>query len=404
MIDFVYTAKNVDTGEVIKANVKAESPEAAAKLLMKQQLFPLEITTKSQSNALGKLGLGNRISFKEKVLFTRQLATLINAGLPLAKALRTVQDQIKSQALRDIIGTVLASVEGGVSLSAAFAKHPKVFNEIYVSMVEAGEASGSLDKALVRLASQQEKDAAIVSKIRSALIYPAIVLVIIVAVIILMLVTVVPQVAKLYTDLKKTLPLLTQALLFVTNFIVHYWWLTILILIAVAYGIRAASKYEKVQLQLDNFKIHVPVFGIIMHKVYMARLARTMSSLLGSGIHVLDALETTKGAIANRLVVADIVRATDKVRGGTALSVAFEEGKTILSLVPQMTKIGEESGTLDEMLGRAATYYEDEVDEAVKNLSTTLEPVMMVVLGGLVALILGAVLYPVYSLVGQGIQ
>lgn len=402
MIDYVYKAKSLETGEIITANVKAESPEAAAKLLSKQKLFPIEVTAKSDSDILAKLGIHLGVGAKERVLFTRQLATLINAGLPLARALHTVQDQIKNQRLKDILGDVVTKVEGGTTLSAAFANHPKVFNQVYVSMVAAGESSGSLDKALVRLAEQQEKDAAVVSKIRSALVYPVIVLFIILGVIIMMLTTVVPQVAKLYADLKKELPLLTQIFMGLANFIINYWWLTLLILIALIFGLKAAMKTPKVKIWVDVAKLRSPVIGPIIHKMYMARFARTMSSLLGSGIHVLDALATSRGAITNQLVSKDIDKAIQEVRGGKALSESLAEGHHIMDLVPQMVKIGEESGTIDEMIGRAATYYENEVDEAVKNLSTTLEPTMMVVLGAMVALILGAVLYPVYSLVGSG--
>jgi type IV pilus assembly protein PilC len=401
LIDFVYTAKNAD-GEIIKADVKADSAQSAARLLAKQNLFPLEIKAKSESDILAQFGIKGRTSNKERVLFTRQLATLINAGLPLARALRTVQDQIKAQALKDVIGSVVASVEGGSTLSAAFAQHPKVFNEIYIALVAAGETSGTLDKALIRLADQQEKDAAIIGKIRSAMIYPAIVLVLVVGVVVLMLTNVVPQVASLYKGLHKDLPWITQALVGLSNFLVNFWWLTLLIIVAIVFGMRLLLAREEAKLFMDKLKLKLPLFGILFEKVYMARFARTLNTLLASGIPMLDALGTVRNAIANRIVAADLDVAIKEVRGGKSLSSALESKKSFLLLVPQMTKIGEESGTIDDMLGRTAQYYEDEVDEAVKNLSTTLEPLMMVVLGGIVALVLAAVLGPIYSLVGSG--
>ncbi|HSX41014.1 MAG TPA: type II secretion system F family protein [Candidatus Saccharimonadales bacterium] len=401
MIDFTYTAKDLSTDQIVKASVKAESAEAAAKLLTQRKLFPIEIIPASESSLLARVGFKKRIKSKEKVLFTRQLSTLINAGLPLARALRSVEEQIKNPAFKEVIGGVIAAVEGGSSLSEGFAQYPKVFNEIYVALVAAGETSGTLDKTLLRLADQQEKDAAITSKIRSALIYPAIVLVLIVAVIILMLTTVVPQVAKLYSDLHKDLPLATQVLLFLSNLITKYWWLNIIILGGLAYGVRRALHNEQVEALLDRYKLSVPLFGSIMTKVYMARFTRTMNTLLASGVPILQALETTRKVVTNRVLQADITKATGQVRGGKALSDSLE-GTHFIQLVPQMIRIGEESGAIDEMMDRVALYYEAEVDEAVKNLSTTLEPVMMVVLGGIVMLILAAVLGPIYSLVGSG--
>ena len=402
MIDYLYKAKALDTGEIISAQVKAESPEAAAKLLGQQNLYPIEVLPLSQTNILAKLGIGTHVGAKERVIFTRQLSTLINAGLPLARALRTVQDQITNKTLHDVIGNVLAAVEGGMSLADAFAEHPKIFNNIYISLVAAGEASGTLDKALLRLATQQEKDAAIVAKIRSALIYPAIVMVLIIGVVGFMVIYVVPQVADLYKSLGKTLPFITQMLIALANFLTGYWYLVILFLIAAAAGLRSLWKTERFKIAFDRFKLNVPVFGVILRKLYMARFARTQSALLASGIPMLQALETTKGAMGNRILGAELEIAIGKIRGGMALSEALDRSSHFLILVSQMAHVGEESGAIDDMLARTATYFEDEVDEAVTNISTTIEPLMMIVLGGIVVLVLLAVLGPVYSLVGSG--
>lgn len=402
MIDFTYTAKDLATDQIIKASIKAESPEAAAKLLIQQKLFPINIIPVSESSLWSQMGFKKRVSAKEKVLFTRQLSTLINAGLPLSRALRSVEDQVRNPAFKEVLGSVIASVEGGTSLSEAFSSHPKVFNEIYVALVAAGETSGTLDKTLLRLADQQEKDAAIASKIRSALVYPAIVLALIVAVIILMLTTVVPQVAKLYSDLHKSLPLATQALLFLSNFLIQFWWLNIILLVLLGLFARRALRNDKVEAAIDKYKLTAPLFGPIMTKVYMARFTRTMATLLASGVPILQALEVTRKVITNRVLQADITKAIGEVRGGKALSDSLESSHYFIQLVPQMIKIGEESGAIDDMMERVAVYYEGEVDEAVRNLSTMLEPIMMVVLGGIVMLVLAAVLGPIYSLVGSG--
>lgn len=402
MITYVYTAKNRQTGEVVKANVKAESKQAAAKLLAERGLFAVNIVPEDQTNLLAKVGLTGRITLKDRVIFTRQLSTLINAGLPLARALRSAEEQIGNKKFKSVITEVIGAVEGGSTLSDAFAQHPKVFNEIYVALVAAGETSGTLDKALLRLATQQEKDAAIISKIRGALVYPAIVLVVIAGVVGFMLVTVVPQVQKLYEDLQKELPIYTQILVWGADLLKGYWWAGIILAGILAWIVSKILATERVKLELDKLKLKIPVFGVLFQKVYMARFSRTMNTLLASGIPMLQAMETTQRAVSNRVIATEIGESIKDVRGGKSLSRALEKRPHFHPLVAQMAGVGEESGAIDDMLDRCARYFEDEVDEAVKNLSTTLEPLMMVVLGVIVALVLVAVLGPVYSLVGSG--
>lgn len=403
MVDYIYTAKDQKTNELIKGNVSADSPQAAAKLLSQRNLFALDITPIEEGGSLAFLSkLSGGIKAKDRVLFTRQLSTLINAGLPLARALHTVQGQVANKKLRQIVNEISNAVEGGSTLADAFSQHPKVFNEIYVSLVAAGETSGTLDKALLRLAFQQEKEAAIAGKIKSAMIYPIIVVVLIILVVGFMVTSVVPQVATLYESLGKELPFITQMLVGLSKFLTGYWWAALLMTFALVAALRTLLATEAAKLRMDQLKLHLPLFGVLFRKVYMARFARTMNTLLASGIPMLQALETVRKGIGNRLVAADVAETLTKVRGGKSLSEGLEASPTFIALVPQMTKIGEESGAIDDMLDKVATYYEDEVDEAVRNLSTTLEPLMMVVLGGIVAVVLLAVMGPVYSLVGSG--
>jgi type IV pilus assembly protein PilC len=402
VITFNYTAYRNDTGEVLKAQVQAESQAAAAKLLTGQGLFPISIESAEEVGLLAKLGFGQKVGSKQKVVFTRQLSTLINAGLPLTQSLRTVKDQLSDKKLQEVVNHVLNSVEAGTSLSQSFAEHPQVFNNIYIALVAAGEASGSLDKALARIADQQEKDAAIISKIRGALIYPLIVVGVILAVLVFMLTTVLPQVGSLYKDLGKTLPLLTQILIDVSTFLVNYWYLVIMLAVAAFFGGQAWFKTPKGRSVSDLIKLNVPLIGRIYRKVYMARFARTLGTLMGTGVPVLEGLRIVKESISNVHVEAAIQGAIDGVRGGKALSSTLEGQSTFLSLVPQMIKIGEQSGQIDQMLDRVATYFENEVDDEVRNLSATIEPVLMVVLGITVGGVIAAVLMPVYSLVGSG--
>jgi type IV pilus assembly protein PilC len=402
MQTFVYTAHKDDTGEIVKAEVQAENESSAAKLLTSQGLFPISIDLKGTGGLLDKTGLGGRVGTKDRIIFTRQLSTLINAGLPLTQSLRTVTDQIQNKNLHAVIVDVVTAVESGSSLSQAFSQHPKVFNDIYVSLVAAGEASGSLDKTLERIANQQEKDAAIVSKIRSALIYPVIVLGVIVAVLVFMLTTVLPQVGNLYKDLGKELPILTQILLAISSFIVNFWYITIIGAGAAVFGLKSYAQTPAGRSLFDSAKLNMPLFGKIFRKVYMARFSRTLGTMLSSGIPMLEALRIVKNAIDNVHVEAALEKSISGVKGGKALSSTLEGQETFIALVPQMIRIGEQSGAIDSMLDRVATYYEGEVDEEVKNLSTTIEPLLMVVLGVVVGGVIAAILLPVYSLVGSG--
>ena len=343
--------------------------------------------------------MNGRITTKDKVVFTRQLATLIGAGLPLSQSLHTVMEQTDNKQLQTVVQEIASNVEGGRSLSESFAKHPKVFNEVFISLISAGELSGTLDESLQRVANQQEKDAATVSKIRGALTYPLIVLVVIFGVMAFMLFTVVPQVETLYADLDKELPFLTAVMVAVASFLATYWWLAIIIIGAGVYFLIQYLNTESGIKFKDNFKLNVPVFGGMFRKLYMARFARTGQTLLSTGVSMLDMLKITGRAVNNTVIQKSIERATDKVQGGKALSTALEPEDSITPLVPQMIKIGEQSGRIDEMMGKVAQVYEDELDEQIRTISTSIEPILMVVLAVVAGGMVGAILLPIYSLV-----
>jgi type IV pilus assembly protein PilC len=308
-------------------------------------------------------------------------------------------DQTQNKQLQSVVQEVAASVEGGRSLSDSFAKHPKVFNEVFISLMAAGELSGTLDQSLQRIAAQQEKDAAIAGKIKGALTYPIIVLFVIFGVMIFMLIAVVPQVEKLYEDLGKSLPFLTQIMVSAANFMTTFWWLVIII---VGIGVYFLMQYMKTESGIkfkDTFKLRVPLFGKMFMKLYMARFARTSQTLLSTGVSMLDTLNITSRAVNNTIIEAAIKRAAEKVQGGKALSVALEPEDAFMSLVPQMIKIGEQSGKIDDMLGKVAQVYEDELDEEIRTISTAIEPILMVVLAIVAGGMVGAILFPIYSLV-----
>lgn len=401
MLEYRYTAKDTTSNKVVKSVVKADSEKAASKLLIAQGLLPLEIS--EQSSAEGVLGkLTNRVPVKSKIIFTRQLSTLINAGLPLAQSLHTVQEQTEHKRLKSIVQDIISDVEGGSALSASFAKHPEVFDDVYIALISAGEVSGTLSKALERIADQQEKDAELMSKVKGAMTYPIIVGLVMVGVIVFMLVSLVPQIERLYNDLHQELPILTAGLVAVANFMIKFWWLVLIVVGVGIYFLRNWTRTDAGRRSMDKFKLNVPLFGPLFRKLYMARFARSAETLMATGVQMLETLKIAARAV-NNVEVADVInRAAEKVKDGKALSVSLKGEDYILPLLPQMISIGEQSGGIDSMLGKVATFYENEVDNTVKSISTMIEPILMVALAGVAGLIIGAVLLPIYSLVGSG--
>lgn len=400
MRKFEYQAKDNSTNKVVKATVQADSENAAAKLLIAQGFTPFDIKEVNEGgDFLGRLT--GRITTKDKIVFTRQLATLIGAGLPLSQSMHTVLEQTDNKRLQGVIEDIVTSIEGGKSLTDSFSKHPEVFDKVFLALIAAGEASGTLDESLRRVAAQQEKDAATMSKIKGALTYPVIVLVVIFGVMGFMFFTVVPQVEKLYVDLKQSLPLLTQIMVSTADFIINFWWLVMIVLGAAVYFFVQYLKTDSGIKFVDTFKLNVPLFGRMFRKLYMARFARTGQTLLSTGVAMLDMLRITSEAVNNSVISTSIDRAAEKVKGGKALSTSLQTEDYILPLVPQMIKIGEQSGKIDEMMGKTAQVYEDELDEEIRTISTAIEPILMVVLAIVAGGMVGAILLPIYSLVNK---
>ncbi len=346
----------------------------------------------------------NRVPTKQKVIFSRQMSTLVNAGLPLVQSLQTVKTQTPNKTLKIIITDIINDVEGGSSLANSLLKYPKVFDKVYVSLVAAGEASGTLDSSLERLANQQEKDSEIVSRVRGALLYPAIVLVVLLGVMIFMMVAVIPQVQSLYNQLPGAhLPLVTSILLDTAHGLIKVWWVVVLVLILAGYLFRRWTAKPGGRESFDAAKMNLPIIGPLMMKLYMARFTRTGATLISAGVPMIQALDTTADAVGNAHLAKAINQASEDVKGGKSLSASLTGNKDFLELVPNMINIGEQSGALDEMLGRVADYYEKEVDNQVRTISTILEPALMIIVGIMALVIVAAVLLPIYSLAGKGL-
>lgn len=404
MITFKYTARNPKTGQKTSGEVGAQNENSAAKQLKAEGLIPIEIigADKAKRNVLNRLR--DRIKTKDKVLFSRQLATLVNAGLPLAQSLQTVSEQTRNKYFKSIAARIITDVESGASLSAAMATYPDVFDEIYVNLIAAGESSGTLDKALERLAIRQEKDAELMSKIRGALIYPVLVIVVMVLVVGFLVVRVIPQVEEVYKGIPgATLPLLTRTMLAVSHFVMDFWWLLAVLALAGTVFLSRWARTGPGKLVVDRIKMRTWPMGQLFMKMYMARFARTGSTLVGAGLPLLQVLRITAASINNVHVENSINKASEKVKGGVALSDALKDDPNFLDLVPNMLKVGEQSGTVEQMLEKTADYYEKEVDNQIKTISTLVEPILIVILGLVAFIVVAAVLLPIYGLAGKSL-
>ncbi|NCU29575.1 type II secretion system F family protein [Candidatus Saccharibacteria bacterium] len=400
MKKYSYEARDGATNKIVKSTVQAESENSAAKLLIAQGFSPLDIKLQDENSSFFAR-LSGRITAKDKIIFMRQLATLIGAGLPLSQSLRTVSEQTSNKKMSSVVQEVIADIEGGKPLSDAFAKHPEVFDQVVIALISAGEASGTLDEALKRIAAQQEKDAAVASKVRGALLYPIIVLFVILGVVIFMLIAVVPQVKNLYKDMGMQLPILTQIMVDGADFLIAWWWLILAVLVIGGYFALQYLKTEAGIRLKDNFKLNVPMFSGMFRKLYMGRFTRTGQTLLSTGVAMLDMLRISATSVNNVVIRDSIDRASEKVKGGKALSSALKNEQYILPMVPQMIKVGEQSGKIDEMLGKCAQIYEDELDDEVKAISTSIEPILMVFLAIIAGGMVGAILFPIYGLVNN---
>jgi type IV pilus assembly protein PilC len=401
MLTYKYVARDAASGKKVSSELQAENERAATKLIAKQGLTPIEISLAGDSKGPGKFF--NKVKAKDKILFARQLSTLINAGLPLLQSLRTVNGQTQSKQLRVIINQIITDIEAGSALSVALAKHPGTFNQIFISLVAAGETSGTLDAALERIATQQEKDAEILSKVRGAMVYPVIVVLVMVMVIGFMIVKVLPQVQILYDGLggNNQLPILTRVLLAVSHFVTTFWWAIILVLVLLGFFTTRWVRTLGGRSVVDKFKMKAPLLGPLFMKVYMARFSRTAQTLIASGVPLLQVLDITAQSINNVHIEGSIHRAAEKVKGGKALSETLSGDPNFLQLVPDMMRIGEQSGAMEAMTGKVADYFEKEVDQQIKTISTIIEPVLMVLLGVVAFIIVAAVLLPIYGLAGK---
>lgn len=395
---FAYTATTKE-GKTIEGTAEAIDRSSLVTSLNKQGLHPVVIKLADVRG--GKRSRGKKVKLKELVIFTRQLSTMISAGVPLTRALSTMQSQTESKYFKEVVGGVTKDIESGIPLGDAFAKYPTVFSEIYVNMVRAGEAGGILDEILKRLAAQVEQDASMRKKIKSAMMYPMVIFGITILAFFGIMLVVIPQIAKILTDLggpDAKLPVYTQAMIGISAFMKN----NVLVMgvggFLAVFLFRRYTRTPKGKYQLHAFLLRLPILRTIIIKIAIARFARTFASLMGAGVSVLDALEVTGGAIGNKVIEAELKEAAKAVKNGKQLSEPLTGSKNFPPIVPQMLAIGEETGQIDTILVKVAEFYDEEVETTIDGLSSIIEPLMIVVLGGLVGIIAASVMGPIASL------
>lgn len=408
MASFAYVAAD-SNNTVVRGKTDLPDRAAVISALNKQQLRPIsikELKASKSSIDFSHLFEPTKVKKDHLVAFTRQLSAMISAGVPLLRSLASIEKHEEDKALKKILSVVIKDIEGGMPLGEALAKHPKTFNDIYVNMVRAGEAAGILDDILKRLAAQQEKATAIRKKIKSAMTYPIVLIVIAVGAFFGLMLFVIPQIGTIITDLggpDAELPAITQVMLGISHVLTTYWYIIIPVIAAVVFGIFRYIKTPRGRRQFHGLLLKLPGIKGIVTKTAVARFARTFSALMGAGVAVLEALNVTARAVGNVHFEELLKSAAIEVKNGKSLSSTIEKSELFPSIVAQMLAVGEETGQTDTVLLKVADFYEEEVDLAISGISSIIEPAMIVLMGAMVGLIAASVMTPIAQL-SQNVQ
>lgn len=399
MSKFRYRAKAA-SGQAVHGEVEAKSEAEARVILRSQRLTPLTVVPKTAAFVATKSkgGFRGRIKTKDLQVFTRQFSVLINSGIPILQALEILAQGMPDPFFKRVLNAVIDDVRQGRRLGVAMGSHPGAFDRLYVNMVRAGEEGGVLDVVLDRLAVYIEKAAKIKGKVLGALWYPAAIIVVAIGVITAILVFVIPKFTEMFAAGGKQLPALTQMVVNLSNLLVSQWYVFLSVVVGlVVFGLQF-SRTENGQRVLDQILIKIPLIGSLIQKSAIARFSRTMSTLLSSGVGILEALEIAARTVGNSLIEKAILRARDVVAEGKSITVPLSREKFMPEMVVQMIGVGEQTGAMDTMLSKVADFYEDEVDIAVSALTSVIEPVLMVVLGGIVAVLVVSMYLPIFTM------
>jgi type IV pilus assembly protein PilC len=402
-MEFSYKAKDAG-GRTVEGTVEAATKEKALSLLKERGFFVIDLREGGgmkidlQNLSFGKKG---KVSADEVVVFTRQLSTMVNAGLPINDALFSLKEQV-SPKFAPTVEEILRKVEGGMSLGEALAGYPHIFNQAYIASVKSGEAAGVLDKVLLRLAEDMEEEKNFRGNIKGAMIYPVIVIVAMVVVAIIMMVAVIPRMTSLYSELGADLPTPTKILMAISGAMVRFWWIVLIILAVAVYGFIAFRRTPEGAKQIDRLILKLPIVGPLQEKTNLTNIARTLSLLVETGLPLVEALDIVAGVANNSLFRETIKAAARGVEKGRSLSEMLSlSGEIIPPIFYQMVAVGEGTGNLDEALAKVATYFKSETEAAIKGLTAAIEPIIMIILGLGVGFLVIAVIMPIYNLTSQ---
>ena len=405
MSTFAYVGRNRQ-GAVKKGELTAKTRDEAVDKLRKQQVVVTSLEEKSGMGGKFKFSLGSGLTDKDLVVFTRQFGTMINAGLPLIQCLDILSTQSENKVLRETVGDVKNSVEAGSTFSDALKRHPKVFDDLYVNMIHAGEVGGLLDTILTRLAKHIEKAMKLKGQIKSAMVYPTAIVGVAVIIISVLMVWVIPVFAQMFLEMsggKVGLPGPTQIVINVSNFFQSYWYAMGGAMVAAAIAIKRYYATVNGRVVIDRLLLKVPIVGDLIRKASVAKFTRTLGTLITSGVPLLEGLSICAKTSGNKVIEEALMNARVSISGGKTISEPLAKCNVFPKMVTHMIAVGESTGALDAMLGKIADFYEDEVDQAVETLTSLLEPIMMVVLGTIIGFIVIAMYLPIFTM-AQAIQ
>jgi type IV pilus assembly protein PilC len=392
---FEYTARNT-TGQIQKGQLDVASKEDVSAYLRKNRLILVSVreAPKQISFSMGAA----RVKTRDIVIFTRQFATMINAGLPLVQSLNILAAQTENKTLRDVTRAVVYDVESGNTLADALSKHPKAFSDLYVNMVAAGEAGGILDTILLRLAAFLEKNDALIRKVKGAMVYPGVIITVACAAIAILLIFVIPTFQNMFSSAGLELPLPTRVVIGMSSFLIGYWWAMLLAMGGMVFAIRSYYGTPSGRRQIDGALLRSPVLGDVLRKSAVSRFTRTLGTLVSSGVSILEGLEITAKTAGNTIIHDAVMESRNSIAGGETIAAPLEKSKVFPPMVISMIAVGEQTGGLDEMLTKIADFYDEEVDVAVSALLSLMEPAMIVILGVIVGGMVIAMYLPIFDM------
>jgi type IV pilus assembly protein PilC len=393
---FEYTARNTSNGQIQKGQLEVASKDEVNAYLRKNRLLLVNVREAPKQIKLS-LG-GGRVKTRDIVIFTRQFATMINAGLPLVQSLNILAQQTENKALREVTKSVVYDVESGNTLADAFSKHPKAFSALYVNMVAAGEAGGILDTILLRLSTFLEKNDALVRKVKGAMVYPGVIITVALGAIAILLIFVIPTFQNMFASANLELPLPTRVVIGMSNFLINYWWAILGAIGAMIFAFRQYYGTTGGRKQIDGLILKAPVLGDVVRKSAVSRFTRTLGTLVSSGVSILEGLEITAKTAGNAVIHDAVMESRQSIAGGETIAAPLEKSQVFPPMVISMIAVGEQTGGLDEMLSKIADFYDEEVDVAVSALLSLMEPAMIVVLGVIVGGMVIAMYLPIFDM------